>query len=266
MPVQPQPPAPGRILSEPPAVRADALAHVRHGFFGRRGGVSAGIYASLNAGVGSKDDADAVRENRRRIAASFGAEPLMLVGVHQVHSPDAVFIDAPWSGERPHADALVTTNPNLVLSVLTADCGPVLLADKEAGVIAAAHAGWRGAFGGVLASTVNLMTQRGARADRICAAIGPCIQQSSYEVGADFRDTFLAADHANARFFSDEFGPKPHFDLPAFCAHQLALLGVGDVEMIDIDTFRDETYFSHRRSVREAAPDYGRNCAAISLG
>ena len=150
MPVEPQPPAAGRILSEPPAALADALAQVRHGFFGRSGGVSTAIYASLNAGVGSKDDANSVRENRRRIAASFGAEPHMLVGVHQVHSPDAVFIDAPWSGERPHADALVTTNPGLVLSVLTGDCGPVLLADKEAGVIAAAHAGWRGAFGGVL--------------------------------------------------------------------------------------------------------------------
>lgn len=239
---------------------------MRHGFFGRTGGVSTGIHASLNAGTGSKDDADAVRENRRRIAAAFGAEPHMLVGVHQVHSPDAVFIDAPWSGERPHADALVTTTPGLVLSVLTADCGPVLLADKDAGVIAAAHAGWRGALGGVLASTVKLMTERGARANRICAAIGPCIQQPSYEVGADFRDTFLAADFANARFFSDEFGPKPHFDLPAFCAHQLALLGLGDVELIDIDTLRNETWFSHRRSVREGAPDYGRNCAAISLG
>ncbi|WP_239590939.1 peptidoglycan editing factor PgeF [Vitreimonas flagellata] len=253
-------------MNEPAAARADALAHVRHGFFGRRGGVSEGIYASLNAGVGSKDDADAVRENRGRIAASFGVEPHMLVGVHQVHSPDAVFIDAPWSRERPHADALVTTNPKLVLSVLTADCGPVLLADKDAGVIAAAHAGWRGAFGGVLASTMKLMIEHGARADRICAAIGPCIQQPSYEVGADFRGTFLSADSANARFFSDEFGPRPHFDLPAFCAHQLALLGVGDVEIIDIDTFRDETYFSHRRSMREAAPDYGRNCAAICLG
>jgi YfiH family protein len=266
MSVEPQPPAAGRILSEPPAVQADALAHVRHGFFGRGGGVSAGIYASLNAGTGSRDEPECVRENRRRIAASFGAAPDMLVGVHQVHSPDAVFIDAPWSGERPHADALVTTNPALVLSVLTADCGPVLLADKEAGVIAAAHAGWRGAFGGVLASTVKLMIEHGARADRICAAVGPCIQQQSYEVGADFRDTFSAADPANTRFFSDEFGPKPHFDLPAFCAHQLALLGVGDVEIVDIDTFRDERYFSHRRSLREAAPDYGRNCAAISLG
>lgn len=264
MPVEPQPPAAGRFLS-PPAQICAALSAVKHGFFGRDGGVSTGIYASLNAGTGSKDDPDSVRENRRRIASHFGAAPEMLVGVHQVHSPDAVFIDAPWPGERPRADALVTTTPGLVLSVLTADCGPVLLSDAEAGVIAATHAGWRGAFGGVLEATVRLMLEHGARRERIHAAIGPCIQQRNYEVGEDFRQNFLARDASYARFFSDAFGAKPYFDLPAFCGHRLAELGIGAAEHIDIDSFSNECWFSHRRSVREGAPDYGRNCAAISL-
>lgn len=264
MPVEPKPSAAGGVLT-PPARTAAALGAVKHGFFGREGGVSTGIYASLNAGTGSKDDPEAVRENRRRIAASFGADARMLVGVHQVHSADAVYIDAPWPGARPHADALVTTKPGLVLSVLTADCGPVLLADAEAGVIAAAHAGWRGAFGGVLQSTIALMQQHGAAPGRIRAALGPCIQQRNYEVGEEFRQNFLARDAAFARFFSDAFGPKPHFDLPGFCAYTLESLGVGAVDRIDIDTFSDAAWFSHRRSVREGAPDYGRNCAAISL-
>lgn len=250
---------------KPPARTAAALGAVKHGFFGREGGVSTGIYASLNAGAGSKDNPEAVRENRRRIAASFDAAPDMLVGAHQVHSANAVYIDAPWPGERPHADALVTTAPGLVLSVLTADCGPVLLADVEAGVIAAAHAGWRGAFGGVLQSTIKLMQQHGAEPKRIRAALGPCIQQCNYEVGEEFRENFLARDAGLARFFSDTFGPKPHFDLSAFCIYTLETLGVGAVEHIDIDTCSDTAWFSHRRSVREGAPDYGRNCAAISL-
>src|SRR5262249_40651551 len=155
---------------------AEALAGVRHGFFGRRGGVSEGIYASLNAGTGSGDNREHTSENRRRIAAAFGARVTHLLGVHQVHSPDAVFVDAPWSGERPHADALVTKTSGLVLSVLAADCTPVLLADAEAGVIGAAHAGWKGAFGGVLESTVRLMQTHGARPERMAAAIGPTIQ------------------------------------------------------------------------------------------
>jgi YfiH family protein len=174
--------------------------------------------------------------------------------VHQVHSADAVYIDAPWPGERPHADALVTTTPGLVLSVLTADCGPILLADAEAGVIAAAHAGWRGAFGGVLQSTIALMQQHGAEPKRMRAALGPCIQQRNYEVGEEFRQNFMARDTGFARFFSDAFGPKPHFDLSAFCAYTLESLGVGAVEHVDIDTFSDAAWFSHRRSVREGAP------------
>jgi hypothetical protein len=244
----------------PPHRTARALAGVPHGFFGREGGVSRGIYASLNAGTGSRDDPEAVRENRRRIAANFGTD--QLIGVHQVHSPRAVFVEGAWPGERPQADALVTTTPGLVLSVLTADCAPIFLADAEAGVIAAAHAGWRGALGGVLEATVALMREHGART--IAAAIGPTIAQPSYEVSDEFKANFLAVDPGSGRFFSDGFGPKPHFDLPGFCAHRLERLGV-TAEIIARDTFSDATLFSHRRSQREGAPDYGRNCAAISL-
>ncbi len=244
----------------PPHHAACAFAAAPHGFFGREGGVSRGIYASLNAGTGSRDDPEAVRENRRRIAASFGAD--QLIGVHQVHSPRAVFVDGPWPGERPQADALVTTTPGLVLSVLTADCAPVLLVDAQAGVTAAAHAGWRGALGGILEATVALMREHGARA--ITAAIGPTIAQPSYEVGDEFKANFRAVDPDSKRFFSDAFGPKPHFDLPGYCAHQLDRLGV-PVEILTLDTLSDKSLFSHRRSLREGAPDYGRNCAAIAL-
>jgi YfiH family protein len=250
---------PSKSIHALPCWTTSTLA-VPHGFFGRDGGVSQGIYASLNAGTGSRDDPDAVRENRRRIAAAFGAE--QLVGVHQVHSPHAVFVDRPWCGERPHADALVTTTPGLVLSVLTADCAPVLLADAGAGVVAAAHAGWRGALGGVLESTVAIMRERGARA--IAAAIGPAIAQASYEVGDEFKANFLATDPDSAPFFSNAFGPKPHFDLRGYCALRLERQGAA-VDNLALDTFGEITLFSHRRSVREGAPDYGRNCSAIAL-
>lgn len=263
MPVEP-PFAPARgllSLQAPPHWTARALNGVRHGFFGRVGGVSTGVYASLNAGVGSNDDASAVAENRRRIAAGFGAE--RLVGVHQVHSPHAVFVDAPWRGERPQADALVTTTPGLALSVLTADCAPVLLADAEAGVVGAAHAGWKGALGGVLEATVALMRDHGAKA--IAAAIGPCIHQQSYEVGPEFHARFVEADAAYARFFAPGAGHKRQFDLPGFCAQRLAALGV-EAEIIAADTYAlPHALFSHRRSVHAGESDYGRNCSAIAL-
>jgi hypothetical protein len=245
----------------PPHRTAAAFA-LPHGFFGREGGVSTGIYASLNAGTGSRDDAEAVAENRRRIAAALGVAPTHLIGVHQVHSPSAVFVEGPWVGERPQVDALVTKTKGLALSVLTADCAPVLLADVQAGVIGAAHAGWRGAFGGVLEATVALMRDHGAA--HICAAIGPCIAQASYEVGPEFKETFLKSDASYARFFSDAFGVKAHFDLPGFCAHRLAALGI-EAEIVGADTFADADLFSHRRSLGEGASDYGRNCSAICL-
>jgi len=261
MPLQPQPAAARGILSAPPSLQARALAGVRHGFFGRKGGVSAGIYASLNAGTGSNDDGAAVAENRRRIAAAFGADGLL--GVHQIHSPEAVLASGPWAGERPHADALVTTTPGLVLSVLTADCAPVLLADAQAGVIGAAHAGWKGALGGVLESTVALMRERGARAIR--AAIGPTIHQASYEVGPEFEAKFLADDAAAARFFAPGPSGKAHFDLPAFCAARLGALGI-EAEILPHDTYSAAAlWHSCRRAVHRGEPDYGRNCAAIAL-
>ncbi len=248
----------------PPHVCAEALRGTRHGYFGREGGVSAGAYASLNAGTGSGDDPAAVAENRRRIAAAFGVAPSNLVGVHQVHSPNAVFIDGPWVSGRPHADALVTTTQGLVLTVLTADCAPVLLADVQAGVIGAAHAGWKGALGGVLEATVALMRQHGA--GRIAAAIGPCIHQSSYEVGPEFEERFVGADPAYARFFEAGRGDRRLFDLPGFCAFRLETAGAGAVETLALDTYADPTRLhSHRRSIHEKLGDYGRNCAAIAL-
>jgi YfiH family protein len=244
--------------------QSSALAGVRHAFFGREGGVSTGVYASLNAGPGSDDDPEAVKENRRRIAAAFGLAPTHLVGVHQVHSPTCVFVSAPWSGERPHADALVTTTPGLAISVLTADCTPVLLADRRASVIAAAHAGWQGAIGGILESTVAMMRARGA--GDIAAAIGPTIQQASYEVGPEFKARFATADPSNARYFKPGDGDRLHFDLPAFCADRLRALGVTNIDVLALDTCADAAHFhSNRRALHEKAADYGRNCAMIAL-
>lgn len=253
-------------MSAPPFETARVLAGVRHGFFGRDGGVSSGIYASLNAGTGSNDDPANVLENRRRIAAEFGIDRDHLTGVHQVHSPTAVFIDTPWPGERPRADALVTTTPNLAISILTADCTPILFADREAGVIGAAHAGWRGAISGVIENTVRLMEQHGAARRRIAAAIGPCIHQSSYEVGPEFEAEFRAADPAFARFFVPGAGDRFHFDLPNFCASRLTTAGVTQIETLPLDTYAESTRLhSHRRSVHEKAGDYGRNCSVIIL-
>ena len=267
MPVQPQPAAASRILNTPPSSRAAVLAGVKHGFFGREGGVSSGIYASLNAGTGSGDDPANVLENRMRIAAAFGIARDHLCGAHQVHSPAAVFIDAPWPGERPRADALVTTMPNLAISILTADCTPILFADKDANVIGAAHAGWRGAVSGVIENTVHLMEEQGARRERIVAAIGPCIHQSSYEVGPEFEAEFLKADASFARFFVPGFGDRLHFDLPNFCAARLTASGVKQIETLPLDTYAESTRLhSHRRSVHEKAGDYGRNCSVIMLG
>jgi YfiH family protein len=264
MHLKPEPSAPSRFLSEgPPHERANALAEVRHGFFGREGGVSTGIYASLNAGSGSHDDPEAVRENRRRIARAFGVENI--IGVHQVHSPNVVTIDAPFTGERPHADALVTTTPNLVLSILTADCAPVLLADTSAGVIAAAHAGWRGALGGVLEASVAAMRAQGAQT--IAAAIGPCIHQASYEVGPEFEAAFTTADANYSQFFAAAHGDRRRFDLPGFCANRLNHAGVAQIEILPRDTYPDaQRLFSNRRAFHNKERDYGRNCSAIALG
>lgn len=265
MPIQSQPAAARRLLGAdaPPALAAPTLADLPHGFFGRAGGVSVGIYASLNAGPGSRDDSAHVAENRRRVAAAFGVAPERLIGLHQVHSAEALLASAPWPGARPEADGVVTTTPGLVLSVLTADCAPVLLADVAAGVIGAAHAGWKGAFAGVLDRVVALMRQAGAR--RITAAIGPSIQQKSYEVGPEFQARFLAADAADARFFAPGEGDRVLFDLPGYCLARLTRLGVTATALAN-DTFAEEPgFFSHRRSLRAQEPDYGRNVSAIAL-
>jgi hypothetical protein len=242
------------------------LPGLRHGWFGREGGVSQGVYANLNAGPGSKDDPAAVAENRRRIAAWFGEEPDQLLTAYQVHSPDVVIVDGPWEGDRPQVDALVTKTPGLILGVLTADCGPILLADPEAKIIGVAHAGWKGAIGGVLQNTVAAMTAVGADPARLRAALGPMIQQSSYEVGPEFVERFLREDPANARFFLPGDGGKAHFDLPAFCVAQLQQAGVNSVVVLPRDTYAEANrWHSHRRTVHESLSDYGRNCAAIQI-
>jgi YfiH family protein len=266
MPVEPQPAAASGILSAPPSWRAGVLAGVKHGFFGREGGVSTSVYASLNAGTGSNDDPANVQENRRRIAATFGIERDHLVGVHQVHSATAYCISSPWEDERPQGDALVTTAPGVALSILTADCAPILFADTHAGVIGAAHAGWRGALGGVIENTIWLMTDYGAQRKHIAAAIGPCIHQASYEVGPEFEAEFLTVDAAYARYFVPGAGDRRLFDLPKFCADRLSAAGVTQIETLPLDTYTHATQLhSHRRSVHEKAGDYGRNCSVIML-
>jgi len=253
-------------MSEVEVIRADALSGTRHGFLGRRGGVSRGVCAGLNCGLGSDDDHDDVVENRR-LAVDSIAPAAALVSVHQVHSAEAVIATAPWPDDaRPHADALVTDRPGLILGVVTADCAPVLLADREAGVIAAAHAGWKGAVGGVLASTVSAMVALGARAERIAAAVGPTIARASYEVDDRLRDNFLTADPANERFFA--LGRPGHwqFDLEGFVVARLAEAGVGRIEALGLDTYADpDRFFSFRRATHRREPDYGRQISLIAL-
>lgn len=246
-------------------IRAGCLGAIPHGFLGRRGGVSTGILAGLNVGTGSGDDPDIIAENRRRAIAAVmpGAA---LATVHQVHSAEAVGVVEPWTQEkRPRADAMATDRPGLLLGVLTADCAPVLLTDSQAGVVGAAHAGWRGALAGVTDSAIEQMEVLGARRDRIAAAIGPCIALASYEVDGAFRDRFLNADEANARFFEQTLG-RPHFDLPGYVRHRLLAAGVEEVETIRLDTYADESrFYSYRRSTHRGEPDYGRQISLIGV-
>ena len=247
-------------------IRAVSLGAFPHGFLGRRGGVSAGELAGLNVGYGSGDDRSAIDENRRRAVGALldGAE---LVTVHQVHSNEVAFADRPWEqAQRPHADAMVTDRPGLLLGILTADCAPVLLADEHAGVIGAAHAGWRGALGGVTDSTITAMERLGGRRENIHAAVGPCIGQASYEVDEAFQTAFLDADPANDRFFALASGGKPHFALEAYVIHRLIAAGVGEVEGLHLDTYADaERFYSYRRSTHRGQADYGRQLSAIAL-
>ena len=241
---------------------------IRHAFFTRRGGVSTGIYHSLNCGLGSNDDPGAVRANRARAMAALDLPAEALVTCHQYHSVEVAVIDAgAIPDEAPKADALVTTSPNLALGLFTADCGPVLFADTKDRVVGAAHAGWRGAVGGVLEATVDAMIEQGARADNIVAAIGPMIGPNSYEVGPEFPAPFLKQDTGNGAFFrAAEREGHFMFDLPGYIGGRLARMGLGDVLRLDADTCHDEAnFFSYRRSQHRGEPDYGRMLSTIAL-
>ena len=242
-----------------------ALPHIRHAFFTRQGGVSEGIYASLIGGLGSNDERARVAENRARMLAVLGVDGPLL-SVHQVHSPTVVTARAAFAGERPKADGMVTDRPGLALSVSTADCGPVLFADRSAGVIGAAHAGWRGALDGVLEATIAAMVKLGAAREHIVAAVGPLIRQQSYEVGPEFVAQFRAAVPDAARFFAPGAGDRAQFDLPGFLAMRLEAAGIAAIEDLKLDTYPDsERFYSYRRSVHRGEPDYGRLIAAIAL-
>lgn len=243
-------------------------AGVAHAFFTRRGGVSEGIYAGLNCGQGSRDDGAHVQENKRRAIAALGLGPGSLALVHQVHSPDVWTADAPR--DRPameKADALVTRRPGLGLGILTADCAPVLFADGAAGVVGAAHAGWRGAMSGVLENTVARMEAQGAARANIHAALGPCIRQASYEVGQDMKDAFAARHADHDRYFAA--GDRPghyQFDLAGFIMARLADLGLASTHDVGLDTYGDaDRFFSYRRATHQGEPDYGRELAVVAL-
>ena len=245
-----------------------ALTGIRHGFFTRAGGVSSGLYASLNGGVGSQDDAGKVLENRARMAAALGVEPRRLLTAYQTHSPNVVVAEAPWTTEnRPQADAIVTRMRALAIGVTTADCGPVLFAEPRAGVIGAAHAGWRGALTGVIEATIAAMERLGAAQRQIRAAIGPMIRQGNYEVGPDLVERFRADDPASSRFF----GPAKRdghamFDLAGYIAARLKRAGITEVEDVGLCTYADpEQFFSYRRTTHRAEADYGRHVNAIAL-
>jgi YfiH family protein len=244
------------------------LPGVRHAFFTRAGGVSSGIYASLNAGVGSNDDQCLVAENRARMAATLGVTPERFLTCYQIHSPDVVVADEPWSADaRPRADAIVTMTPGLAIGVSTADCGPVLFADAQARVVGAAHAGWRGALGGVTDQTIAVMEKLGASRERIVAALGPMIRQQNYETGADLRDKFIASNADAARFFRPA-ARDGHFmfDLAGYVVARLAAAGVGTIEDVEACTYADdEKFFSYRRMTHRGEADYGRHVNAIVL-
>jgi polyphenol oxidase len=240
---------------------------IRHGFFTRRGGVSKGIYGSLNCGLGSGDDAENVRQNRALVAETLGVPHERLLTLYQIHSATAVIVDQPWNSDVAEADALVTRTPGLAIGALTADCAPVLFCDPEARVIAAAHAGWRGALLGIVEATVASMEELGAKPQRMVAVIGPTISQRAYEVGSDYVERFLAEEPESSSFFmTDDSSGEPHFDLAGYVAERLARAGVGTVSDLGLCTYCDETrLFSYRRSQHHGEEDYGRQISAIVL-
>ncbi len=243
-----------------------ALKYIRHGFFTREGGVSEGMYASLNGGQGSSDKPENVAENRRRMAAALQADAL--INAYQIHSANAVVAEKAWArGEAPKADAIVTRTPALAIGVGAADCGPLLFADDEARVVASAHAGWKGAFDGIIESVLASMETLGAKRSRVVAAIGPLIRQQSYEVGKEFFERFLAGDPAHAKFFvpSARAGHSM-FDLPGFIVSKLTAAGVEEIDDLGLDTYSDERrFYSYRRATHRNESDYGRLIAAIAV-
>lgn len=250
-------------------IRAQPLESdgMSHAFFTRNGGVSKGIYESLNIGLGSDDDRGDVLANRARVAVMLGVEPHALALPYQHHSADAVTVDTGWApGTAPKADAVVTARPGVAVGVSTADCGPVLFADREARVVGAAHAGWRGALGGILEATIEAMEALGAERGRIAAVLGPSISQEAYEVGPEFRERFVEEDPAHARFFANGPKERPHFDLPGFILSRLEAAGVGHASALGRCTYREEDeFFSYRRATHRSEPDYGRLVSAIAL-
>ena len=245
------------------------LARIRHAFFTRSGGVSEGVYTSLNGGVGSNDAPEKVQENRARMAAILGVAPERFLTPYQIHSPEVVVADGSWTQEtRPRADALVTREPKLAIGISTADCGPLLFADAEVGVVGAAHAGWRGAFTGVVEATLAAMEKLGGSRERTTVVLGPTIRQPNYEVGPEFIERFLAADPDNARFFvpSTRAG-HAMFDLTGYIGERARRAGVGSFEDLGLCTYADpERFFSYRRMSQRGEPDYGRHINAIALG
>jgi YfiH family protein len=250
------------------AKNLEALPGIRHAFFTRDGGVSTGVYEGLNGGTGSSDKPEHIVENRARMAAAVGVTPENFLTAYQIHSPDVVVAEKPWpQSERPKADAIVTKVPGLAIGISTADCGPVLFADPQARVLGAAHAGWRGAFGGVIESTLAAMEKLGADRSRVIAAAGPMISQPNYEVGQELVDRFVAADPANARFFVPASRPgHAMFDLPGYVVARLKAAGVRQVENLAVCTYGNPAqFYSYRRSTHRAEPDYGRHINAIAL-
>ncbi|MFN3657446.1 MAG: peptidoglycan editing factor PgeF [Pseudolabrys sp.] len=244
------------------------IPHIRHGFFTRGGGVSEGVYASLNGGVGSADAPGKVAENRALMAQALGVAPEHLLSAYQIHSPDVIVADAPWpSDARPRVDALVTARPGLAIAVSTADCGPLLFADPEAGIVGAAHAGWRGALTGVIDATVDAMEKLGADRSRIVAALGPTIRQPNYEVGPEFVERFLKEEENNARFFApSEREGHAMFDLAGYIAERMRGAGVERFEDLGLCTYAEpERFYSYRRTTQRGEPDYGRHINAIAL-
>jgi polyphenol oxidase len=253
------------MMIEAPSLKLDGI---RHGFFTRQGGVSGGLYASLNGGTGSNDGAAAVAENRARMAAALGVVTERFITAYQIHSPTVVVADKPWSGDsRPRADAIVTRERGLAIGITTADCGPILFADADAQIVGAAHAGWRGALGGVAEATIAAMEQLGAERGRIRAVLGPMIRQASYEVGPDLIARFTAEDSESAGFFAPaERGGHAMFDLGGYIAWRLARAGIGAVEDLGVCTYADpERFYSYRRATHRAEADYGRHVNAIAL-